>query len=59
MLAVAEIPFDVRQNRCTKNSTSYGIPAGKTRRSWMLDVDQIMETRYFCSEFAELFKSEK
>jgi hypothetical protein len=46
-LALAEIPFDVRQNKCTKNSASYRILAGMARRLWMLDVDQIMETGYF------------
>jgi hypothetical protein len=46
-LAAAEIPFDVRQNRCIKNSALYRIPAGKARSLWMPDVDQIMEIRLF------------
>jgi hypothetical protein len=59
MLAVAEIPFDVKQNKCTKNSASYHISAGKARRLWMPEVNQIMETRLFCPEIYGLFESEE
>jgi hypothetical protein len=33
-LGIAEIPFDVRQNRRTKNFASQRIPAGKARKLW-------------------------
>jgi hypothetical protein len=45
-LVVAEIPFDVKQNRCMNELRIIHIQAGEVRRLWMPDVDQIMETRH-------------
>jgi hypothetical protein len=42
-----------------KNSGSYRIPEGKTRRLWMPDVDQIMEIKHFGSECSALFEPEE
>jgi hypothetical protein len=46
-LAVAENPFDVRQNRPTKELRIIPHPGRKIKKTGMADVDHIMETRHF------------
>jgi hypothetical protein len=60
-LAVAEILFDVRENKtdAQKSSASYRIQAGETKRVWMPDADQIIEAMFPWSEFSVLFESEE
>jgi hypothetical protein len=42
-----------------KNFASYRIQAGKAKRLWMPDVDQIMENKHPWSEFSVLFEMEE
>jgi hypothetical protein len=55
-LTVADIPFDVRQNKCRKE---FGIPASKARGPCIPKVRQIIETMYFWAEFSALFESKE
>jgi hypothetical protein len=49
-LTAAQIPLDIMKNT-PKNFVLHRNPAGNARKLWMPDVDQIMETRDFCSHF--------
>jgi hypothetical protein len=58
-LAVAEIPFDVRQNRCTKEVRIVPHLGKQSKKLWMPDVDQTMKIRPLWSESSVLFDWEE
>jgi hypothetical protein len=58
-LAVAEIPFDVRQNRCTKELRIVPHPGGQGKKTMGAVRRPNNAHQAFWSEFFVLFESKK
>jgi hypothetical protein len=59
MLAVAEIPFDVRQNKCTKELRIVPHPGRQSKKTVDAEPRPNNGNQAFWSEFSVLFEWEK